>query len=240
MLTIKSITKKFKKTIAVNDVGFTLNKGEITALLGPNGAGKSTLIKTCCGLLKQDSGSINIGTYANRSQQAKRLFSYIPEFPELYELLTVKEHLQFIASAYDVKGWQEKAEKLMKRYDLHDKQQKLAKELSKGMKQKVSICCGLLAEHDLYFFDEPMIGLDPKAIRETKKIFSELAEAGKTILVSTHLLDSIENLCHRVLIMQNGSIISDETMAELKKQISNREDITLEDLFLEVTEHASV
>lgn len=235
MLEVKSFTKKYGKVHAVNDISFSLNRGTIVGLLGPNGAGKSTTIKTIAGLLKKTGGCITIDGLPNNSLEAKKKFTYVSEVPELYDMLTVKEHLQFIAYAYNVENWEEKAEELFKRYDLYDKQDKLGKELSKGMKQKVSICCGLLPEPQLYLFDEPMIGLDPKAIRETKIIFKELRDEGKTVFVSTHLLDSIENVCDRVLVMKNGKIIADSDVESLKKQLGDYENASLEEIFLEVT-----
>ncbi|MTI46359.1 ABC transporter ATP-binding protein [Sporosalibacterium faouarense] len=235
MLEVKSFTKKFKNIEAVSNISFTMKSGSIVGLLGPNGAGKSTTIKTIAGLLKKTAGEITIGGLPSKSIDAKKKFTYIPEVPELYDMLTVKEHLEFIANAYEVDDWEKKAEKLFKRYDLYDKQDKFGKELSKGMKQKVSICCGLLPEPDLYLFDEPMIGLDPKAIRETKIIFKELKEQGKTVFVSTHLLDSIENVCDRILVMKNGKIIADGDINSLKKQLGNNEHASLEEVFLEVT-----
>lgn len=235
MLEVKSFTKTFKKVDAVKNITFSLEKGSIVGLLGPNGAGKSTTIKTIAGLLRKTSGTIKIEGELNTSIEAKKKFTYIPEVPELYDMLTVKEHLQFIANAYDVDNWEEKAQELFKRYDLYDKQEKLGKELSKGMKQKVSICCGLLPEPELYLFDEPMIGLDPKAIRETKIIFKELKEKGKTVFVSTHLLDSIENVCDRLLVMKNGRIIADGDVETLTVQLGNNEKTSLEEVFLEVT-----
>ena len=235
MLRVEALTKKYRKIVAVDNISFSLNQGDIVGLLGPNGAGKSTTIKTIVGLLRKNGGGITIGNYPNTSQEAKKKFTFVPEAPELYDMLTVWEHMQFIAYAYDVADFEGKAEQLMERFDLWDKKDKLAKELSKGMKQKVSICCGLLPEPDLYLFDEPMIGLDPKSIRETKLIFKELSGQQKTILVSTHLLDSIENLCNRVLVMKQGKIIVDMAMEEMKRKLGNSESESLEELFLEVT-----
>ena len=235
MLEVTNLTKVFKNTIAVDSISFSLSAGSIVGLLGPNGAGKSTTLKTIAGLLRKNTGEIAIASHINTSAAAKKIFSYVPETPELYDMLTVREHLQFIAYAFDVPDWEEKVAKLFARYDLLDKQDKLAKELSKGMKQKVSICAGLLPDPDLYLFDEPMIGLDPKAIRETKMLFRELSEQGKTVFVSTHLLDSIENLCHRVLVMKNGKIIADGDMETLRSQLGDGKDYSLEDLFLGVT-----
>lgn len=232
MLSVKNVSKKFKKLEAVKDVSFEITNGEIVGILGPNGAGKSTTIKMIAGLLRTSSGSITIEGHDNRSIKAKKKFAYIPEFPEIYDMLTIDEHMRFIAQAYAVDDWETLMLPYFERFDLLDKRDKLGKELSKGMKQKLSICCGLLTQADLYLFDEPMIGLDPKAIRETKKIMKELADAGKTILVSTHLLDSIEHTCNRVLVMKLGEIIVNSSMEDLKAN----SDLSLEDIFLEVTE----
>jgi ABC-2 type transport system ATP-binding protein len=235
VLKVEGLTKKYKNIVAVDNISFSLNRGDVVGLLGTNGAGKSTTIEAIVGLLRKNGGSITVGSHPHTSREAKKMFTYVPEAPELYDMLTVWEHLQFMAYAYDVPGFEGKAEQLLERFDLGDKKDKLVKELSKGMKQKVSICCGLLPEPDLYLFDEPMIGLDPKSIRETKLIFKELSAQEKTILISTHLLDSIENLCDRVLVMKRGKIIVDMAMAEMKKKLGDSEDVSLEELFLKVT-----
>ncbi|RPA68726.1 ABC transporter ATP-binding protein [Cyclobacteriaceae bacterium YHN15] len=235
MLTVEGLVKKYNKQNAVNNITFSLDGGEVVGLLGPNGAGKSTTMKCIVGLLRKTAGEISIGGNDHLSVEAKKLFSYIPETPHVYDLLTVKEHLQFIAQAYSVKNWQEKAGELMEVYELDDKQDKLGRDLSKGMRQKVSICCALLPDPQLLFFDEPMIGLDPKAIKNTKRIFNELKAKGKTILVSTHLIDSVETIADRIMIMKDGNIIGNDTLANLKSTFSKDNDSSLEDLFLELT-----
>ncbi|SMD46359.1 ABC-type multidrug transport system, ATPase component [Aquiflexum balticum DSM 16537] len=235
MLEVIDLVKKYGKQNAVNNITFKLDGGEVVGLLGPNGAGKSTTMKCIVGLLRKTSGEIYIGGQDHLSVAAKKLFSYIPETPHVYDLLTVKEHLQFIAQAYGVKNWQSKAEKWMALYDLSDKQDKLGRDLSKGMRQKVSICCALLPDPQMLFFDEPMIGLDPKAIKNTKQIFRELKEQGKTILVSTHLIDGVENIADRIMIMKDGNIIGNDTLPNLKATLNSGADSSLEDLFLELT-----
>lgn len=235
MLTVEGLVKKYNKQNAVNNISFSLDGGEVVGLLGPNGAGKSTTMKCIVGLLRKTAGEISIGGHDHLSVEAKKLFSYIPETPHVYDLLTVKEHLQFIAQAYSVKNWQSKAKELMEVYELDDKQDKLGRDLSKGMRQKVSICCALLPDPQLLFFDEPMIGLDPKAIKNTKRIFNELKTMGKTILVSTHLIDSVETIADRIMIMKDGNIIGNDTLANLKSTFSQGDDSSLEDLFLELT-----
>lgn len=235
MLVVNNLVKRYGKQNAVDDISFELQGGEVVGLLGPNGAGKSTTIKCIVGLLRKTSGEITIGGFDHLSVEAKRFFSYIPETPYVYDLLTVQEHLQFIAQAYGVKEWKTKANELLEMFELDDKRDKLGRDLSKGMRQKVSICCALLPDPQLLFFDEPMIGLDPKAIKNTKKIFKELKEAGKTILVSTHMIDSVESIADRVMILKDGRILGNDTIANLKQQFVQDEGTTLEDLFLELT-----
>ncbi|WP_297335421.1 ABC transporter ATP-binding protein [Algoriphagus sp.] len=238
MLQVKNLIKKYGKHLAVDNITFQLEGGEVVGLLGPNGAGKSTTMKCIVGLLRKTSGEIYIGGHDHLSVQAKRFFSYIPETPYVYDLLTVREHMQFIAQAYHVSNWKEKAEELMETYDLTDKATKLGRDLSKGMRQKVSICCALLPDPQVLFFDEPMIGLDPKAIKNTKRIFANLKNAGKTILVSTHLIDSVESIADRIMIMKDGKILGNDTIANLKEQFVTSENESLEDIFLELTKDA--
>lgn len=235
MLNVSNLVKRYGKQNAVNDISFQLDGGEVVGLLGPNGAGKSTTMKCIVGLLRKTSGEITIGGHDHLSVEAKKLFSFIPETPYVYDLLTVQEHLQFIAQAYGVKNWKDRGEELLEIYDLTDKANKLGRDLSKGMKQKVSICCALLPDPQLLFFDEPMIGLDPKAIKNTKRIFKELKEAGKTILVSTHLIDSVETIADRIMILKDGNILGNDTISNLKERFVNEENESLEDIFLELT-----
>ncbi|MCH7400689.1 ABC transporter ATP-binding protein [Belliella kenyensis] len=234
MLEVIGLVKKYDKQNAVNDISFSLQGGEVVGLLGPNGAGKSTTMKCIVGLLRKTAGEVYIGGHDHLSVEAKRFFSYIPETPSVYDLLTVQEHMQFIAQAYGLSDWKTRATALFEYYDLHDKKDKLGRDLSKGMRQKVSICCALLPDPQLLFFDEPMIGLDPKAIRNTKKIFKDLKDQGKTILVSTHLIDSVESIADRIMIMKDGSIVGNDTLEKLKLQMVEA-GYSLEDLFLELT-----
>lgn len=188
MLSVKNLSKKYGKEEAVKNISFDVNEGEIAILLGPNGAGKSTTIKSIAGLLRY-SWRIEICGYDNKSVNAKKLFNYVPEVSSMFDLLTVYEHIEYIAAAYSIKDYKEKAEELLERFDLSDKRNKLGKELSKGMMQKVSICCALITEPKVILFDEPLAGLDPKAIKELKKAFTELRDKGCSILISTHIID---------------------------------------------------
>jgi len=233
MLEVKGLVKRYGNQEAIKNISFSLDGGEVVGLLGPNGAGKSTTIKCIVGLLRKTAGEIFIGGYHHQSIEAKKIFSYIPETPHVYDLLTVQEHLQFVSQAYHVTDWRLKSERYLDLYDLVDKKDKLGRDLSKGMRQKVSICCALISDPQILFFDEPMIGLDPKAIKNTKMIFKELKEQGKTILVSTHMIDGVEAIADRIMIMKEGNIIGNDTVSNLKANINS--DSSLEDLFLEMT-----
>ncbi|KGN02212.1 ABC transporter ATP-binding protein [Clostridium novyi A str. 4570] len=230
MIKIDNLTKQYNEVLAVNNMSFEVEDGEIAVLLGPNGAGKSTTIKCICGLLRYD-GNIEIQGHKNKTLEAKKVFSYVPETPALYDMLTIYEHLEYIANAYKIDNYKEKAEALLKRFDLYDKKDKLGKELSKGMQQKASICCGLLTEPKVILFDEPMIGLDPKAIKELKKVFLELKENGCSVIISTHIIDSIDDIWDKAIVINKGSIVYKTTRSELKEKNES-----LEEIFFEVTE----
>lgn len=232
MLEVSHVTKRYRKVCANDDINLTIPDGEIGVLLGPNGVGKSTIIKCIMGFLKYE-GQIRVNGLNNKSVEAKKIMGYVPEIPSLYPNLTVDEHLEFIARAYKLKDYKEEKEALLQRFDLADKKKKFGDELSKGMQQKLSICCGLLPRPKLILFDEPMIGLDPHAIKELKLLFQELRERGCMVLVSTHMIDSIEELWDTTYIMKQGKIAS-----IVERQNLQGSDKSLEDIFFEITEGA--
>lgn len=229
MLEIKGLTKEYGKNKAADDVNFTVMNGEIGILLGPNGAGKSTVIKSVAGLLRY-KGKILIDGKESRSVEAKKIFAYVPELPAMYEALTVREHIEFILNAYRVETTEEEIQKLLERFELTDKQDKLGNELSKGMMQKVSICCALVIRPKVILLDEPMVGLDPAAIKELKQVILELKEAGVTILISTHMLEMVKELWDVMFVMDKGHIIAFYRRSEVK-------DDDLEELFFHVTDN---
>lgn len=230
MFTVSNVTKKYGKFIANDNISFGVNNSEIAILLGPNGAGKSTIIKSIVGLLRFE-GNIEIDGYNNKSIDAKKILGYIPEMPAVYDLLTVEEHLEFIARAYELENYKDYANSLLKRFDLLDKKDKLGKELSKGMQQKVSICCSILHKPKVIIFDEPMVGLDPHAIKELKALFLEMKNYGASILISTHMIDSVEDYWDVAHIMVNG-----EFKATKYNKDNENDDETLEELFFKITE----
>lgn len=228
MLKVERVTKRYGKTVANNDISFEVGDGQIAILVGPNGAGKSTIIKSIAGLLRYQ-GNITLDGCNNKSKDAKRILGYIPEMPAIYDLLTVGEHLEFIRRVYKIEddGY---GDKLLERFELSDKKDKLGKELSKGMQQKLSICCALVHRPKTIIFDEPMVGLDPHAIKELKLMFRELKDQGASILISTHMLDSVEDYWDIAHIMMNGKFAA-------TKQNNDRQDSKqLEQLFFEITE----
>ncbi len=230
MLKANNVTKRYGKVTACDNLSFELEDGSVTVLLGPNGAGKSTIMKAIMGFLRYE-GQIEIGGYPNKSQQARRILGYIPELPALYPNLTVGEHLEFLARAYRLKNYKERSDELLKQFELLDKKKKFGDELSKGMQQKLNICLGLLTDPQLLLMDEPMIGLDPHAIKELKNTIDSMRSQGKTLLVSTHIIDSVDMLWDRTIIMQNGKIKANITRSELEE-----DGRTLEQLFFDVTE----
>jgi ABC-type multidrug transport system ATPase subunit len=229
MITVAGVSKRYGKQLAIDNISLTVAPGELTVLLGPNGAGKSTLIKSVCGLLRYQ-GTITIGGQDNRSTHAKRQLGYVPEMPVLYPLLTVREHLEFIARAYRLENWQPRAEELLRSFELTDKADKLGKELSKGMQQKVSVSCALLPEPTAIVLDEPLVGLDPHGIRELKSVIQGLRLRGCALLVSTHMIESVEEDWDVTYILKGGKVAA---VCRRRELTGGR---TLEDTYFAITE----
>ncbi|WP_169009202.1 ABC transporter ATP-binding protein [Faecalispora jeddahensis] len=231
MLTVSNLTKRYDSLLANDDVSFEVQPGEIAVLMGPNGAGKSTAIKCIAGLLRFH-GSILVCGVPNKKAEARRVFGYVPELPALFPLLTVWEHVEFISRAYQLQDWRARAEVLLDRMELTDKKEKLGQELSKGMQQKLSLCCALLPQPKVIMLDEPLVGLDPHAIKELKTMLTELRDQGCAVLVSTHMLDSVAEFWDKALIMKSGKIMAIRTRAEIEESGEN-----LEQLFFSITEN---
>jgi ABC-type multidrug transport system ATPase subunit len=228
MLEIQELSKSYGRHLAVDKVSFFIPDGKVGILLGPNGAGKSTIIKCIAGLLRY-TGRIGIQGIGSKRLEAKRMFAYVPEIPSMFEALTVREHIEYVRKAYDSPVTDEQVEEMLKRFDLYDKQDKLGNELSKGMMQKVSICCALAINPKVILLDEPMVGLDPKAIKELKDMVLELRNTGVTVLISTHMLEMVEELWDIMFVMEKSRIIG----SYRKDEVGEKD---LDDLFFEMTE----
>lgn len=230
MIEIKELTKNYGSLKAVDRANLVAYDGQITILLGPNGAGKSTTIKSVAGLLKF-SGDIYVNGFHNKSIEAKSSFGYVPEIPSHYDLLTVDEHLNFIEKAYQLENSAPRREELLERFEMIEHRSKLAKELSKGMSQKLSLICALLISPKAILVDEPLIGLDPHSIEQVLQILLELKEQGCSILLSTHIIDMIDGIWDVAYIMHKGHI---------RRQIDKKDltdGQTLKQIFFEVTEN---
>lgn len=210
MLEIKKFTKKYGKNFAVDHIDFTVNKGEVCVLLGANGAGKSTTIQSIVGILNYE-GSINIDGESTKNPESRKKISYVPEIPSLFKMLTVREHVSYMCKAYSKDVENKTLDALLEQFDMLDKQNKFGDELSKGMMQKVSICSALAVGPELLVLDEPMVGLDPKAIKELKNEILRLKNLGKTIIISTHMLEMVDALWDRVVMLKEGRIVGDYT-----------------------------
>ena len=217
MLEIKELTKYYGKNLAVDQVTFTVPNGQVGVLLGPNGSGKSTIIKSIAGLLRYQ-GEIRIKGIPARQIPAKRKFAYVPEIPNMFDALTVREHIEYVRMAYDSEITDEEIEKILKAFEMDDKQDKLGNELSKGMMQKVSICCALAVKPEVILLDEPMVGLDPAAIETVLQLLKELRDEGKSILISTHIIDMFESLWDDAYILHQGKIVREVRREDLGDQ----------------------
>lgn len=242
MLEIRQLVKQYKSYRAVSDLSITISGGEIVGLLGPNGAGKTTALRCTAGILRPTSGEILINGWDIVKDQgkAKAGLAFVPEVPSLYELLTVEEHLKFVAMCFNTMDqYEEKKEELLGRYNLAEKRNDLVATLSKGMKQKLSVACALVHNANVLLFDEPLIGVDPAGAHELKQEIQRAKQTGAAVLISTHLLDTAEKLCDRVIILNRGTKMVEGTVEELRK-FSGMETSSLEEVFLKLTEEGEV
>jgi ABC-2 type transport system ATP-binding protein len=239
---VEDYHKLYGETVAVEGLSFSVTPGEILGLVGPNGAGKTTTMRALAGILTPTRGRMAIAGFdiAKQPVEAKRALAYVPDDPHLFDVLTVWEHFRFVAAAYHMgSGWESKADELLRMFELTEKREALASELSRGMRQKVAIVCGYLHDPKAIVLDEPLTGLDPRGIRTMKETICDRAAQGAAVLVSSHLLSLVEDLCTTVLMMNRGKLVMHGKLKDLRKQIDeegNHE--TLEDLFFRLTESA--
>src|SRR3954447_8936401 len=232
------LSKNYGDFQAVKELSFTVKEGEILGLVGPNGAGKTTTLRALAGIHPPTEGNIAIcgADLREAPVDAKRHLAFMPDEPRLFDYLTVEEHLQFVARIYGVADFRERMEPLLAELELGDKRRALPAELSRGMKQKLMIACGLVHAPDVLIFDEPLTGLDPLGIRRMKQSITRRARDGASIILSSHLLHLVEELCHSVLVIQNGTSISYGPIEDLKwRMAQGRGDVSFEEAFLRIT-----
>jgi ABC-2 type transport system ATP-binding protein len=238
MIRLSHITKHYGGFRAVDDLTLTVNKGSLFGFIGPNGAGKTTTIRLLAGILVPDAGDIEICgiPMAEQPQEAKRITGFIPDRPYLYEKLTGMEFLKFTADLYRLPParFRQRAEKYIELFSLKDYLYDLIESYSHGMRQRLIMAAALVHDPDVIIVDEPMVGLDPSAIRIVKKMFTELAAAGKTIFMSTHTLQIAQEICDTIAVIHKGKIAAQGSYAGLQRE-SGTTRADLEDIFLNLT-----
>jgi ABC-2 type transport system ATP-binding protein len=237
MIEVSHLTKQYGEFTAVHDLSFNVRAGEVMGLVGPNGAGKTTTLRCATGIIPATLGTMRLGgiDLAADPVGAKRKMTFIPDEPRLFEYLTVWQHLNFVARLYGTSDYLQRGEAILAELEMSDKKQLLPGELSRGMKQKLAIACGLLHQPKVVIFDEPLTGLDPGGIRRMKEVIRRLAHDGAAIILSSHLLSLVEEVCTHLLILKDGEKIADGTVAEVHARFSNGSALSLEDVFFRAT-----
>ena len=224
MIEVKNVTKKYGSFVAVDDISFTINDGEVVGFLGPNGAGKSTTMNMITGYIEQTDGNIIVDGFdtLKKSKKAKKEIGYMPEGVPLYTDLTVKEFVTYMAELrkVDRKAKKENVQKVLKETGLDQMQNKLIKNLSRGQKQRVSLAGTLVADPKILILDEPTVGLDPKQITEIRSLIKNLGKK-HTVILSSHILSEVSQICDRVIIINKGKIVAIDTPENLEKKVSD-------------------
>lgn len=242
MIRVEGYEKSYRETVAVRGLTFGVPAGSIVGLVGPNGAGKTTTLRALAGIIPPTRGKLSVAGHdiVQDPIAAKSRLAFIPDDPQLFDVLTVWEHLEFTASVYRVPAFETEAERLLTQFELKEKRDTIAQELSRGMRQKVAICCAYLHQPEAILFDEPLTGLDPRGIRTLKESIRERATGGAAVMISSHLLDLIEDLCSHLLLMHRGQCLFQGTIAEAKNKLAELgADASLEDVFFQLTEHSA-
>lgn len=234
MIEVKNITKKYGNFVAVDNISFTIKDGEIVGLLGPNGAGKSTTMNTITGFIEQTEGNVIVNGYdtLKKSKRAKSQIGYMPEGVPLYDDLSIKEFVTYMAELKKVKRKEKKeqVQDIIKKTGLDEIQNKLIKNLSRGQKQRVSLAGALVGNPKVLILDEPTVGLDPKQIMEIRSLIKDLGRE-HTVILSSHILSEVSQICDRVIIINNGKIVAEDTPEHLENKVSSNNIIyiTVED-----------
>jgi ABC-2 type transport system ATP-binding protein len=237
MITVDALTKLYGELTAVEALSFTVAPGEVLGLVGPNGAGKTTTLRSIAGIIRPTHGAIRIAEHdlATHPVDAKRRLAFIPDEPHLFEYLTVEEHLRFTSRVYGVADASDRIPLLLRELELGDKERALPTELSRGMRQKLAIACGLLHEPAALVLDEPLTGLDPAGMRKMRATIAARARGGAAVILSSHLLHLVEELCTKLLVIHRGRAVAYGSIAEIVAERPQLAGLGLEDVFLALT-----
>jgi ABC-2 type transport system ATP-binding protein len=239
MIQVIEFHKAYGQTVAVSGLSFEVRPGQILGLLGHNGAGKTTTMRAISGIIPPTHGRLIVAGHdvAADPVAAKRELAYVPDDPKLFDTLTVWEHMEFIAAAYRVADYRAAGERLLEQFELTPKRDTLAQELSRGMRQKVAICCAYLHDPKAILFDEPLTGLDPRGIRTMKDSVIRSAAEGRAVVVSSHLLSLVEDLCTHLLILNHGKSLYCGKADDARGAFATPDgDASLEEVFFRATE----
>jgi ABC-2 type transport system ATP-binding protein len=236
-LEVEDFGKTYSGAVAVASLSFTVAAGETLGLVGPNGAGKTTTLRSICGILPIEQGAIRVCGHdlATQERAAKSLLAWVPDDPQPFDALTVDEHLEFSAALYRLRDWRARADELLVRFELHERKDALGGELSRGMRQKLALCCAWLCEPRLLLLDEPLTGLDPLGILRAKQAIRELAARGTAVILSSHQLELVSELAQRLLILDHGRAVFLGTLDEARQRVTAEQGSSLEQLFVALT-----
>jgi ABC-2 type transport system ATP-binding protein len=238
MIEVTALTKNYGAFTAVRELSFAVGPGEVLGLVGPNGSGKTSTLRCLAGIIPASGGTVRIAGHdiATDTVAAKRQLAFFPDEPRLFDYLTVRQHLNFVARIYGVANHEALAQPLLEELEIADKSDELPGALSRGMKQKLAIACGLLHSPKVLFLDEPLTGLDPLGIRRMKNSILKRARDGAAIVLSSHLLHLLEEVCSHVLILKKGEKVADGTLAEVAARFAHGDEaVSLEEVFIRAT-----
>ena len=237
MIDVRDLTRQYGAFTAVDHISFAVAPGEVLGLVGPNGAGKTTTLRCLSGIIAPSTGTVAIAGHDMRRNaiEAKRALAFVPDEPHLFDYLTVEEHLRFIARVYGVRDAAERIGPLLAELELTEKRRVLSTELSRGMKQKLAIACGLLHDPKVLILDEPLTGLDPAGMRRMRATITARARAGSAVILSSHLLTLVEELCTKLFVIRRGACVAYGSREEIVAAHPELRDLTLEELFLALT-----
>jgi len=238
VIIVDDLVKEFGNVRAVDKLSFRVESGELLGLVGPNGAGKTTTLRCMVGIIPPTSGHISLCGFDIRHNavEARKRLAFVPDEPSLFDYLTVWDHIIIISRMYNINDGLLRGEKLLTEFDLIERRNAFPTELSRGMKQKLVIALALLHRPEVLILDEPLTGLDPSAMRAMKQTITRTASQGVSVIVSSHMLHLVEEICSTILIIQSGKKVVTGSLAEIRKILPDlSETADLEDIFMKAT-----